>query len=98
MIDSCVSRLSAINDKTVASSANHLPPNSFSDYSAVFRSPDTWWFMFFYFVTFGGFSGLGSSLSIYFNSEFGLRPVMAGYATAACVFAGSLVRPIGGAL
>jgi NNP family nitrate/nitrite transporter-like MFS transporter len=77
---------------------NYLPPSSFSDYSAVFRSPDTWWFMCFYFVTFGGFSGLGSSLSIYFNSEYGLSPVMAGYATAACVFAGSLVRPIGGAL
>jgi nitrate/nitrite transporter NarK len=28
----------------------------------------------------------------------GLTPILAGYATAACVFAGSLVRPIGGAL
>ena len=48
--------------------------------------------------SFGGFSGLASSLTIYFNSEYGLSPVTAGYFTAAAVFAGSLVRPIGGAL
>ncbi len=54
--------------------------------------------MFFYAVTFGGFSGLASSLTLYFNAEYGLSPVTAGYFTAACVFAGSLVRPIGGRL
>jgi NNP family nitrate/nitrite transporter-like MFS transporter len=54
--------------------------------------------MFFYAVTFGGFSGLASSLSIYFNDQYGLDAVTAGYFTAACVFAGSLVRPLGGAL
>ncbi|PNG27801.1 nitrate/nitrite transporter [Methylocella silvestris] len=77
---------------------NQPAPKSFADYAAVLKLPDAWWFMFFYFVTFGGFSGLASSLTIYFNSEYGLSPVAAGYATAACVFAGSLVRPIGGAL
>ena len=59
---------------------------------------DAWWFMFFYAVTFGGFVGLSSSLTIYFNDEFGLTRSTAGYFTAACVFAGSLVRPVGGAL
>ena len=54
--------------------------------------------MFFYSVTFGGFSGLASSLTIYFNGQYGLSPVTAGYFTAACVFAGSLVRPFGGHL
>ena len=44
----------------------------------------------------GGFVGLASSLTIYFNDQYGLTPVVAGYFTAACVFAGSLVRPIGG--
>src|SRR5690606_19479535 len=48
--------------------------------------------------TFGGFVGLSSSLSIWFTDNFGLTPVIAGYCTAACVFIGSLVRPIGGAL
>ena len=52
--------------------------------------------MFFYGVTFGGFVGLASSLTIYFNGQYGLTPVTAGYFTAACVFAGSLVRPVGG--
>ena len=60
------------------------------------KDKDAWWFMFFYSVTFGGFSGLASSLTIYFNTQYGLTPVMAGYFTAACVFAGSLVRPLGG--
>jgi nitrate/nitrite transporter NarK len=59
---------------------------------------DAWWFMFFYAVSFGGFSGLSSSLTIYFNDDYGLPPVTAGYFTAACVFAGSLVRPLGGVL
>jgi NNP family nitrate/nitrite transporter-like MFS transporter len=49
-------------------------------------------------VTFGGFVGLASSLAIYFNDQYGLSPVVAGYFTAACVFAGSLVRPVGGSL
>jgi NNP family nitrate/nitrite transporter-like MFS transporter len=62
------------------------------------RSADAWWFMLFYGVTFGGFSGLASSLTIYFTDQFGLTTIIAGYCTAACVFAGSLVRPMGGAL
>ena len=43
-------------------------------------------------------SGLASSLTIYFNTSTASTPVKAGYFTAACVFVGSLVRPIGGAL
>jgi NNP family nitrate/nitrite transporter-like MFS transporter len=74
------------------------PPKSFVEYTQVLRIPDAWWFMFFYGVTFGGFSGLTSSLSIYFNAEYGLSPVVAGYFTAAAVFAGSMVRPVGGAV
>lgn len=69
---------------------------SLSQYMAILKDKDAWWFMFFYSVTFGGFVGLASSLTIYFNDLYGLGPVVAGYCTAACVFAGSLVRPIGG--
>jgi MFS transporter, NNP family, nitrate/nitrite transporter len=79
-------------------SPSQPPPKTFVEYLAVLREGDAWWFMFFYAVSFGGFSGLASSLTIYFNSEYGLSPVTAGYFTAAAVFAGSLVRPIGGAL
>jgi NNP family nitrate/nitrite transporter-like MFS transporter len=73
-------------------------PRSLADYAKVLRQPDAWWFMFYYAVTFGGFSGLASSLSIYFNTQYQLGAVTAGYCTAACVFAGSLVRPLGGAI
>jgi MFS transporter, NNP family, nitrate/nitrite transporter len=79
-------------------SPNNPPPKPISAHFAPLRSGDAWWFMFFYAVSFGGFSGLASSLTIYFNDAYGVTPVMAGYLTAACVFAGSLVRPFGGAL
>jgi NNP family nitrate/nitrite transporter-like MFS transporter len=72
------------------------PAKPMIDYFKVLRDKDAWWFMFFYSVTFGGFVGLASSLTIYFNDQYGLSPVIAGYFTAACVFAGSLVRPLGG--
>lgn len=77
---------------------NPPAPKGLMEYMSVLRIGDAWWFMFFYAVTFGGFSGLASSLTIYFNAEYGLSPVVAGYFTAAAVFAGSLVRPVGGAL
>ena len=73
-------------------------PKPLSDYFKILRDKDAWWFMFFYSVTFGGFVGLASSLTIYFNAQYGLDAKMAGFFTAACVFAGSLVRPLGGAL
>jgi NNP family nitrate/nitrite transporter-like MFS transporter len=72
------------------------PAKSLSQYLVILKDKDAWWFMFFYSVTFGGFVGLASSLTIYFNDLYSLGPVVAGYCTAACVFAGSLVRPIGG--
>lgn len=73
-------------------------PKRLKDYLAVLKNPDAWWFMLFYSVTFGGFVGLSSSLTIYFNSEYHLGPVVAGFFTAACVFAGSFLRPVGGAI
>ena len=72
------------------------PAKPLTEYLKVLRDKDAWWFMFFYSVTFGGFVGLASSLTIYFHDQYGLSPVIAGYLTAACVFAGSLVRPVGG--
>ena len=74
------------------------PPKSLRDYARVLGIGDAWWLMFFYGVTFGGFVGLSSFLPIYFHDQYRLAPVMAGYFTAACVFAGSFVRPFGGAL
>jgi len=77
---------------------NRPPAKRWRDYLSVLKTADAWWLMFLYAVTFGGFSGLASSLTIYFNGEYKLDPVVAGLFTAACVFAGSFVRPVGGAI
>lgn len=69
-----------------------------ADYARLLGNRDAWWFMFFYALTFGGFSGFASSLPGYFHDQFGFEPKLAGWATAACVFAGSVMRPIGGVL
>lgn len=83
----------------MAKDAPNAPaPKKLVDYFHPLKQADAWWLMAFYAVTFGGFVGLAASLPIYFTDQFGLTPVVAGYCTAACVFAGSLVRPMGGAL
>ncbi len=46
------------------------PPKALPDYLNVLRIGDAWWLMFFYSVTFGGFVGLSSSLTIYFNDQY----------------------------
>jgi len=75
---------------------NPPQPKHLSAYLDVLKTADAWWLMLLYFVTFGGFVGLSSSLTIYFNSEYGLSAVVAGFFTSACVFAGSFARPVGG--
>jgi NNP family nitrate/nitrite transporter-like MFS transporter len=77
---------------------NRPPAKTLAEYLSVLKASDAWWLMLLYGVTFGGFVGLSSSLTIYFNSEYGLPAVTAGFFTAACVFAGSFIRPVGGAL
>ena len=79
-------------------SPNRPAPKRLHQYLEVLKEVDAWRFMLFYSVTFGGFVGLASSLTIYFNDQYGLPPVVAGYWTALCVFSGSLLRPVGGAL
>ncbi|UUL81417.1 nitrate/nitrite transporter [Sphingomonas qomolangmaensis] len=73
-------------------------PKRLSEYLEPLKQADAWWLMGFYAVTFGGFVGLAASLPIYFTDQFGLDTVLAGYCTAGCVFAGSMVRPMGGAI
>jgi NNP family nitrate/nitrite transporter-like MFS transporter len=81
----------------VAKDAPNQPaPKPLTAYFDVLKTADAWWLMLLYSVTFGGFVGLSSSLTIFFNSEYGLGPVVAGFFTAGCVFAGSFARPVGG--
>lgn len=79
-------------------SPNRPAPKTAAGYLRVLKQGDCWGLMALYSVTFGGFVGLSSSLPIYFHSEYGLSTVTAGFVTAACVFAGSMVRPFGGFL
>ncbi|THD44396.1 MAG: NarK/NasA family nitrate transporter [Bradyrhizobium sp.] len=79
-------------------SPNCPPTRTLSDYARLLNRSDSWWLMFFYGVSFGGFVGLSSFLPIYFHDQYHLSPIMAGYYTAGCVFAGSFARPFGGAL
>ena len=59
---------------------------------------DARWLCAFYLVTFGGFVGLTGYLPIFYVDRFGLSPVSAAAYAALCAAAGSLLRPIGGAL
>ena len=66
------------------------------EYAALLAQADTLWFCVFYSITFGGFVGLASFLGILFRDQYGVAPVVAGDLLAACVFAGSFMRPVGG--
>lgn len=69
-----------------------------SDYFDLLKQQDAHWFCFYYTVSFGGFVGLGTSLVIYFTSQYGITPVQAGNYAALCTFAGAMLRPVGGAI
>jgi MFS transporter, NNP family, nitrate/nitrite transporter len=79
--------------KDLAQPRPRMPPRVLRD---LLREPDTGWFCFLYSITFGGFVGLSSYLSIFFVDQYGLTPIQAGWAAAACALAGSFLRPVGG--
>jgi len=71
-------------------------PVTLKNYAIVLSDSDTWWFMFFYSITFGGFVGLGNALPLYFTTWYHASGIAAGMMVAVVVAAGSLFRPIGG--
>lgn len=87
-------------------------PKKMADYLKLMRDRDTWWFNLFYAVSFGGFIGFANYMKVYLMntyqtdmSAFGLSvlneenvKVIAGYFGALCIFAGALLRPVGGAI
>jgi MFS transporter, NNP family, nitrate/nitrite transporter len=74
------------------------PRKHLRDYAAVLRQRDAWYFCFFYAITFGGFVGLASFMSIFFHTRFEVSRVTAGLCATVCVLAGSCLRPLGGYL
>jgi NNP family nitrate/nitrite transporter-like MFS transporter len=71
---------------------------TWSDYAAVLRIPDTGWFCLLYSLTFGGFVGLASFLTIFFRDQYHLSKVQSGDLTTVVVMFGSFLRPVGGTL
>ncbi len=87
-------------------------PKKVKDYLKLLRDKDTWWFNLFYAVSFGGFVGFAGYMKVYLMntyqadmSAFGLDildennvKVVAGYFGAICIFAGAVLRPVGGSI
>ena len=87
-------------------------PKRLKDYAKLLKDKDTWWFNLFYAVSFGGFVGFAGYMKVYLMntyqadmSSFGLDvldesnvKVIAGYFGALCIFAGAVLRPVGGAV
>jgi len=83
-----------------------------SDYLNLLRDKDTWWFSLFYAVSFGGFVGFASYMRVYLMDVYsddmariGMSwigennlKVVAGYFGALTIFAGAVLRPVGGAV
>jgi NNP family nitrate/nitrite transporter-like MFS transporter len=87
-------------------------PKRVSDYLNLLKDKDTWWFSLFYAISFGGFVGFAGYMKVYLMTtyqldmaEFGVKylneenvKVIAGYFGALTIFAGAILRPVGGAI
>jgi len=85
-------------------------PKKVKDYIKLLGDKDTWWFSLFYAISFGGFVGFAGYMKVYlmntyqvdmaaFGMDFldeGNVKVIAGYFGALCIFAGAILRPVGG--
>lgn len=69
-----------------------------ADYKRILSVADAGWFCFIYSLTFGGFVGLASYLSIFFHDQYHMTKVQAGDLTTVVVLFGSFLRPVGGML
>jgi MFS transporter, NNP family, nitrate/nitrite transporter len=65
-------------------------------YLAVLAERDTWAVMLVYSITFGGFVGMSSYVSLLLTTQYGISKIDAGFTMAILSFTGAMVRPIGG--
>jgi len=65
-------------------------------YLAMLVERDTWVMMLVYSITFGGFVGMSSYVSLLMTTQYGLSKLDAGFIMAALSFTGAMVRPVGG--
>ena len=71
-------------------------PKPWSSYGTLLRTTDTWRLSLLYSLTFGGFVGLTSFLSVFFHDQYHLSKIAAGDLTTVVVLSGSFLRPLGG--
>ena len=71
-------------------------PLAWKNYSKMLQEADTLWMCLLYSMTFGGFVGLASFLTLFFHEQYHISAVRAGDFTTLVVFAGSYLRPVGG--
>ena len=87
-------------------------PKRVGDYIKLLKDKDTWWFNLFYAVSFGGFVGFAGYMKVYLMNTYQVDmaeigkalinednvKVVAGYFGALTIFAGALLRPVGGSI
>ena len=71
-------------------------PNPWTGYAQLLSQADTWKLCFLYSLTFGGFVGMTSFLSVFFHDQYHLTKIVAGDLTTIVVLSGSFLRPVGG--
>jgi MFS transporter, NNP family, nitrate/nitrite transporter len=71
-------------------------PKTWAQYAHLLRQGDTWRLCFLYSLTFGGFVGLSSFLTVFFHDQYHLTKVRAGDFATVVILAGSFLRPVGG--
>jgi NNP family nitrate/nitrite transporter-like MFS transporter len=69
-----------------------------SKYRAVLAERDTWVMNLVYSITFGGFVGMSSYVTLLLTTQYGMAKIDAGLLMSAFAFTGAVIRPIGGAL
>jgi MFS transporter, NNP family, nitrate/nitrite transporter len=65
-------------------------------YLAVLAERDTWVIMLVYSITFGGFVGMSSYVSLLLTTQYQISKVDAGFVMALLSLTGAMVRPVGG--
>jgi NNP family nitrate/nitrite transporter-like MFS transporter len=65
-------------------------------YRAVFAQRDAWALMLVYSITFGGFVGMSSYVSLLLTAQYQVSTTEAGLVMAVLALTGAMVRPIGG--
>jgi len=98
--------------KNAPSDVYTVHPKKVKDYIKLLGDKDTWWFSLFYAISFGGFVGFAGYMKVYLMNTYSVDmsafgndilnesnvKVIAGYFGALCIFAGAVLRPVGGSI